>query len=247
MRSFSVLFAFLSALVTTSYAFPSFNSIGLEVRKDHNGTRDNRGNGGDTTKKACKQIQKLTYLTTLAANQTKLDELVAKGKMNTTEVDGLKIKAAEATTMLQTLESNSTLTSECAVIQAAQQTKSDCRAMKQLQQLTSLASNQTAMDAFVSKKSLNSTQVDKLKERITKAETMFQTLSSNTTLTDFCATLKQGNGNNSTDGTAVAKSSSDSTTAQQTSSNAAMNQGMTLAGLSVILFPALAVVFIVGL
>ncbi|KAJ4374383.1 hypothetical protein N0V83_003124 [Neocucurbitaria cava] len=190
MRSFSVV-AFLFAFVTISYAFPTFGSVNLAVRKD-NGT----SKGGDTTKSACKQMQKLTHLTELAANQTKLDELVAKGKMNTTEVDALKAKAADASTKLQTLESNSTLTTECAVIEADQQSKQECRQMKELTKLAALADNQTAMDALVAKKGLNSTQMDKLMARIQKAETKLQTLSSNTTLTDFCATLKQSKGNN---------------------------------------------------
>ncbi|CAO2652323.1 Nn.00g006060.m01.CDS01 [Neocucurbitaria sp. VM-36] len=242
MHSFKVLLAFLFAFVATSHAFPTFGFVDLEVRKDRNGTR---GNGGDTTKQACKQMQKLTKLMGLAANQTKLDELVAKGKMNTTEVDALKAMAADASTKLQTLESNSTLTTTCAVISAERQTKQECSQMKQLQKLATLASNQTAMDAFVAKKSLNSTQVDKLKERISNAETKLQTLSSNTTLTDLCATLKQGKGSDNS--STAAETSDGSSTPAQVSTSGASERRMTLASLSYALLPGLAGVFVMAL
>jgi hypothetical protein len=191
MRSFSVLIALLFAFVATSYASIDFNLPTLQVRKDGNRTRSN---GGDSTKMACKQIKSLTILTSLAANQTKLDELVAKGKMDAAKIDALKAKAADATTKLQTLSSNTTLTTECAAIAAKGKMKKECGQMKQLQKLANLASNTTAMDAYVAKHKLNSTQADGLKTKLQKAETKLKDLQSNTTLTDFCKEMKQAGG-----------------------------------------------------
>jgi hypothetical protein len=206
MRSLTVLVAFLFAFVATSYA--SGIPV-LEARKDRNATRSH---GGDTTKMACKEMRKLTALTTLAGNQTKLDELVAKGKLDTAKVDALKKKAADATTKLQTLSSNTTLTSECAAIDAQGQMKSQCKQMKSLQKLAKLASNTTAMDAFAAKKNLNSTQVDGLKNKLQKADTKLKALEANTTLTDFCKQMKQGKESSGTDGEFVFTRSSDETT-----------------------------------
>jgi hypothetical protein len=186
MRSLTVLVAILFAFVATSYA-SSFPVI--EARKDSNATRSQ---GGDNTKMACKEMRQLTALTSLASNQTKLDELVAKGKLDTAKVDALKKKAADASTKLQTMSSNTTLTSECAAIDAQGQMKQQCKQMKRLQKLAKLASNTTTMDAFAAKKNLNSTQVDGLKDKLQKADTKLKTLEANATLTDFCKQMKQG-------------------------------------------------------
>lgn len=251
MRSFKVI---LFAFVACSYAFPSMGFNALEIRKDRNGTHSN---GGNPTKQACKQITKLTQLTELAANQTKLDELVAKGKMNATEIDQLKAKAAEATTKLQTMESNTTLTSECAAINAERKTVQECKQMNKLQKLANLANNATALDAMVAKKELNTTEVDKLKEKIQSAQTKLQTLSSNTTLTDFCAQRQEGKGTANADGklmhpcatrtlankdagTSGSAGAAGAATADQASSNSAGSTGMNFATLAYVLFPAVA-------
>lgn len=184
MRSLSLLVSLLFAFMATTYAS---DLPALETRKDRNATRS----GGDSTKSACKQMQKLTALTMLASNQTKLDELVAKGKLDTAKVDELKKKAAEATTKLQTMSSNATLTSECAAIQAKGQMKRECGQMKRLQRMANLANNATAMADFAAKRNLTSTQVDNLKKKAQGAETKLKALETNTTLTDFCKQNKQ--------------------------------------------------------
>lgn len=187
MRSLSLLVSLLFGFMATAYAF----ELGtLEARKDRNATHA----GGDPTKKACKQMQMLTSLTTLAANQTKLDELVAKGKLDTAKVDDIKKKAADATTKLQTMSSNTTLTSECAAIKAKGQMKQQCGQMKRLQRMANLASNATALADFAAKRNLTSTQVDKLKQKMQGADTKLKTLEANTTLTDFCKQMKQAIG-----------------------------------------------------
>jgi predicted component of type VI protein secretion system len=192
MRSSGIFLTLLSASMTVSYVVPTrgFNVPTLEDR-DHNSTHHH---GGDSTKKECKQIEQLTHLTDLAANQTKLDELVAKGMLDTTEVDELKTKALNATTKLQMLSSNTTLTGECAVIAAGRKTVQECKEMHSLKRLADFAGNQTAVDAFVAKKDLNSIEVDNFEKRIQEAETKLKTLSSNATLTDFCKQREQGKG-----------------------------------------------------
>ena len=175
----------------------------LEARKgSKNGTTDGNSkksngttSGKNTVDKACAKMAKLTALTNLAANQTKLDAQLAKGKLNQTEIDDLKAKAANATTTLQTMQANTTLVSECAVVDAHQKVLGQCKQIKSLQKLSDLANNQTAMDALTQKKQLNDTQVAKLDERIANATAKLKEMQTNTTLTDLCASQQQGKAN----------------------------------------------------
>jgi hypothetical protein len=139
-------------------------------------------------------MRKLTQLTTFANNQTKLDQLVAKGKMDAAQVTALKAKAAQASTKLQTLSANSTLTGQCAIINADRQTKQDCREMKAMERTIRITGNQTALDAFAAKKGLNSTQVDAMKANLQQVEAKLKEMTSNTTLTQICAQNKQEKG-----------------------------------------------------
>jgi hypothetical protein len=194
MRSFSILTALLFAFVATSYAT---DMTILDARKVHNETRSR---GGDTTQKACKEMRKLTVLTSLAANQTKLDTLVAEGKIDTAKADKLKKEAAAAAPKLQALTANSTLVDECATIDAEGHMTQQCKQMKRLQRLAKLAGNATAMDAFAAKQNLNATQVDGLENKVQEAETKLKALEANATLTDFCKQMKQGQQSGGADG-----------------------------------------------
>jgi hypothetical protein len=196
MRSFSFMVALFFALVSSTYAWPELHL--LETRKGgkNNGTstKGMKGNGtrGNSINGQCKQMAKLTKLTELASNQTKLDAMVAKGKINATEVEAIKTKATEATTKLATLTSNTTLVSECLVVDAHKKLVGQCKQMKKLTKLADLATNTTAKDAMVAKKELNATQITKLDEKIANATTKLTELMSNTTLTDLC-TAEQSN------------------------------------------------------
>ncbi|KAF2798761.1 hypothetical protein K505DRAFT_414156 [Melanomma pulvis-pyrius CBS 109.77] len=208
MRSFSFIVALLFALISSTYAWPELHL--LEARKGGkgNGTTRAKGNGtrGNSVNSQCKQMAKLTKLTELAANQTKLDAMVAKGKLNETEVAAIKTKATEATTKLATMTSNTTLVSECLVVDAHQKVVGQCKKINELTKLANLANNATAKEAWVAKKELNSTQVTKLDEKIANATTKLSTMSSNTTLTSLCAAEKQQKG--TSDGTTATSSSS---------------------------------------
>jgi hypothetical protein len=183
MHSFRVLLAFLFAFLALTYAseIPA-----LEARKDGNATRSKDDKGNGSIKKACKEMSKLTFLTSLAANQTKLDELVAKGKMNAAKVDALKAKATAAAPKLQALSSNTTLTAECATLDENKKMEKECKHMKKLQGFADLANNATAMNAFAAHKKLNATQVDHLMEGLQDKAAKLKALQANTTLTDFC-------------------------------------------------------------
>jgi hypothetical protein len=187
MHPFNILVSLLFAFATTSYASPEPAFHTIEVRKERNST-DSRGD------KSCAQIRKFTFLTSLASNQTKLDTLVSSGKMSTKKADEIKAKAVDANTKLKTLTSNSTLTAECATINADRKVKQECKQMKRWEKLAKLASNTTALNAFAASTKMNGTAVDALKARLQKVETKLKEAQANTTLTDFCKQMKQANG-----------------------------------------------------
>lgn len=193
MRSFSFILALLFALTATSYAQPGAGHADLEVRKDGNGNGNStRAMGPDRAlKQSCRKMRRLFALSQITANQTKLDAWVAEGKLNTAEVDALKSKAANATAELQTLQSNTTLVAECAVVNAERKSIAQCMRLKQLTKMASLAGNSTALAAFGQKRGLNETQIEKLKAKIADAPTKLQALMSNTTLTTFCTQRRQ--------------------------------------------------------
>ncbi|KAF3042985.1 hypothetical protein E8E12_009676 [Didymella heteroderae] len=241
MRSFSVILALLFAFAATSYAWPSAEFPTLEVRKHGDGNSTKSNNPESALKKSCSKMRKLNAISQIAANQTKLDAWVAEGKLDTAEVDALKAKAANATAELQTMQSNTTLVGECAVVDAERKSVNQCKQMKMLTKLAALAGNETAMTAFEQKKKLNETGIEKLKTKIAEAQTKLKDMESNTTLTDFCtqrAQQQQQKGSDSSSG-----SSSDGTTSGQAQQATGGAAGLTAQTMPYVLVPALAAVF----
>ncbi|KAF2175701.1 hypothetical protein K469DRAFT_723892 [Zopfia rhizophila CBS 207.26] len=234
MRSLNLIIALLFAFITSSYAWPDSFHL-LEARKG-----GNRGNStNNSVNRACHKMAKLTHLTELAANQTKLDTMVAKGKINATEVEEIKANAANATAELQAMQANSTLVQECAVVEAHREVVSECRRMRKLNRLASLANNQTAMEAFMEKKGLNDTQMAKLQERIANATTKLQEMQANTTLTDLCAQQKANGDGGDTADSAAASATGSAQPAQST--GGAM--GLTIRSMPYVFVPLLAGIF----
>lgn len=194
MRSISVLFAILFAFAATSYAWPSAEHQTLEVRKPSDGNNTKSDDPERALKKSCKKMRKLTVLSEIANNQTKLDAWVAEGKLDAPEVDAIKAKAVNATAELQAMQSNTTLVGECAIVDAERKSAQQCRQMKKLTKLAALAGNDTAMAAYEQKKGLNETDIEKLKTKVAEAATKLQELQSNTTLTDLCTQRQQQKG-----------------------------------------------------
>jgi len=192
MHSSNIIVAMLLAFATTSYALPETAFHTIEVRRERNGT-ESRG-GRESVKSQCAQIRRLTALTTLASNQTRLDTLVSSGEMSERKAGQVKAKAALATTRLQALTANSTVAAECATINAERKMKQNCKQMKRWEKLTNLASNATALDAFAAQKNMNATKLASLKATLQKVETRLQEMQANTTLMAFCGQTKQATG-----------------------------------------------------
>jgi hypothetical protein len=178
MRAFTFFVALFLAFISTSSAWSPF-----ETKQDADAaTPSNNG-----IRKTCRHIRALTHFASLANNQTKLDELLAGGLFTTAQEAYIKSRAAASSSELASLTSNTTLTSECEVINAQRAVRRQCRRLSRLEQLTELANNKTAYDEFLAAKTFNKKQVEDLERSMETAEIDLQMLRENATLTEICA------------------------------------------------------------
>lgn len=143
-------------------------------------------NRAQNTRRTCKKIQALTALSALATNQTQLDRLFAKGKMNEERRKWLMSEASNISLQLQTLTSNTTLVTECTTINAQRKDAARCRRLKKLEKLVSLANNHTALDEHLGNEILNPKQADELRRNLKEAPAKLESLKRNETLVAFC-------------------------------------------------------------
>lgn len=94
--------------------------------------------------KDCQKMAKLEKMEKLAANDTMMAKVFEN---NQTRIDEFKAKAADAKTKLTTLQANATLVGECAVVNAVNQEKRDCRMMAGAEKMVAFAGNDTALQA----------------------------------------------------------------------------------------------------
>jgi len=181
---------------------------GHDGAKDHKGGKHHEKNGthANSEKAMCKEMTKLTKLTDLVNNATKLQEMETKHNLTATQIDEIKAKAANATTKLTELKANATLTSQCAVIDAGEKTKSQCKEMSKLTKLMDLMNNATALSELESKKNLTAAEMTKLKDEAAKAGTKLNKLKSNSTLMTACENLKTAKNGSSGNGNAASSS-----------------------------------------
>ncbi|KAH6639987.1 hypothetical protein BKA67DRAFT_665368 [Truncatella angustata] len=138
-------------------------------------------NGTTSVKSQCKEYAKLSNQVELATNETKLAD---KFDNNQTAIDAFKAKAADKQTQLDTLSSNSTLMSDCAVIQAHAEAVDSCDQIQSWEKDIATAANDTKLAA---KFDNNATKIDAFKAKASAKATKLADMTSNTTLTDFCS------------------------------------------------------------
>lgn len=144
--------------------------------------KGDKGNStGTSTKSQCKQVAKLTAITDLAANTTKLAE---KTKNNATKIAEFQAKASTAATQLSTLSSNATLMTACNVIFAQEDMVQSCEQMDEIQKANEIINNATLLAKITDN---NATKADKFKAKVAAKAADLSALQSNTTLTAFCA------------------------------------------------------------
>lgn len=81
-------------------------------------SRAKNGTRGTSEKSQCNEIERLTKLTSLMNNATALSEFETKHNLTAAQIDELTTKAANATTRLTELQANTTLTTQCAAVNA---------------------------------------------------------------------------------------------------------------------------------
>lgn len=86
--------------------------------EDDTVSRAKNGTKGTSEKSQCKEIDRLTKLTSIVNNATALSQFETKHNLTAAQVDEFKAKAANATTRLTELQANSTLTTQCAAVNA---------------------------------------------------------------------------------------------------------------------------------
>lgn len=127
----------------------------------------------------CEKTFELQAFIKFASNDTKLAE---KTNNNATKIAAIKAKVPEATTKLQSLESNSTLQAACpAVLQ-----KDECKGMMKLMKFIKKANNQTTLDKLSKG---NSTKADKIKAEAKQAQTVLDAMMGNKTFMAACEKL----------------------------------------------------------
>lgn len=172
-----------------------FFSLVLATAVVAKGDKNSTSTKAVTDKSLCKEMSSLNQLVKLASNTTKLAD---KTNNNATKIADIQSKASEASTKLTTMSSNTTLVSTCAVIDAAAKTDDECESMKSLQKLITLAGNDTAL---ADKAKNNQTKIDAIKTMATKAQTKLDAMTSNTTLTTACDSIKSSKASSSKNGT----------------------------------------------
>lgn len=148
------------------------------------GGKNNKGNStrdATSTKSQCKQVSKLTQITDLAANATKLAQ---KADNNATLIAEFQAKAATAATKLSTLSSNATLMAECNVIFAEEDMVNDCETMAKIEIAQEIVNNATMLAKFTDN---NATMAAAFQAKVAAKQADLSALDSNATLTAFCA------------------------------------------------------------
>ncbi|QDS77435.1 hypothetical protein FKW77_006691 [Venturia effusa] len=166
-------------------------SSGIIGKTEEGSTHDNSDKTEKKENKKCHEMSRLTSLVNLVNNATKLNELETKHNLTAAKITELKAKAANATTRLTELQSNTTLTSHCAIVDAGQKLMRQCKQMKMLTNLMAVADNATALSEMAVKKQWSAEETAKFKAHAANATAKLTKLQSNTTLVNACETIKK--------------------------------------------------------
>ncbi|QSZ31546.1 hypothetical protein DSL72_001113 [Monilinia vaccinii-corymbosi] len=166
---------FVSALLSTAVA-----GMAMSGNEAAPMGMDMGGSKNLTEEQTCKKILVLNALVSLANNQSRLDALTGN---NTAREQAIQAKAKTASTMLTELQSNSTLTAHCVVIDAALEVNATCTEEFLLQKFVDFAANDTLVSQAVNK---NATTAAEVQRQATAAKSKIAELQSNATLQAAC-------------------------------------------------------------
>lgn len=144
---------------------------------------NNKAANSTSTKSQCREVEKLTFVTQIAANTTELDKIT---KGNATKAAEFQAKASDAATKLNTLQGNATLMTACNAIFAQDQMSAACGEMAAIEEGQKIVANQTLLDKITKN---NATKADAFKAKVAAKAQTLTSLQSNNTLTAYCSTL----------------------------------------------------------
>ncbi|KAL5323040.1 hypothetical protein ACEPPN_007568 [Leptodophora sp. 'Broadleaf-Isolate-01'] len=144
-----------------------------------------KGDKAQSEKSQCKQIRKLQKFVDFASNTTKLEEFTNN---NAAKVAQLQAEAAAASTQLTSMQGNTTLVADCAIINAAEEQENQCEETFELQAFIAFTSNATALAA---KTDNNATRITAIQAKASTAATRLESLMSNSTLQAACPAILQ--------------------------------------------------------
>ncbi|KAJ8060065.1 hypothetical protein OCU04_011675 [Sclerotinia nivalis] len=140
-----------------------------------------KGNNGTLTEEqTCKEMLGLNSLVKFANDPAKVEAITGN---DTTKVAAFQAKASAASVKLTELQSNTTLMTNCAVIDAAIMTNSSCTQQFLLQKFVDFAANDTLVTATVNN---DMTKVAEIELKASDAAAKLQMLQSNATLQAAC-------------------------------------------------------------
>ncbi|KAL9113387.1 MAG: hypothetical protein Q9227_002428 [Pyrenula ochraceoflavens] len=222
---------FIYTLVTVPLLFSSSIFAVPEPKGDGQRAAKN-GTMSNSLDHQCAKMASLEQLSKLAANQSKVDEIVAKKKLSDTKAADFKAKVANASTELQAMQSNTTLVSDCGVVDAHFKLKVQCNEMDRLMTMKQIADNNaTALTDFLTKHKIdskNQTAVNHVKEKAANSTMRLNKLMSNSTLMSDCEGLKA----EQQKGSSSATQSGSAQAASSTSMSGAAHLALSVTGLS---------------
>ena len=142
------------------------------------GGRRWRNSTATSTKSQCRQVARLTSLTALAADPSKLAEAT---KDDAEKAAAIQAKAAAAAERLSALQSNSTLMDSCSSILAADAMEDACWTMAHLEKMSALVANTAALGEKDAEK------IEKIKAEVAESADELAKMQGNSTLTEFCS------------------------------------------------------------
>jgi hypothetical protein len=139
-----------------------------------------------TERRQCAEIVKLEAIVDLVTNVEELAQFQARHNLTQVEIDEIKAKSLDETERLRTLQSNTTLMQQCASLEANRHLRTDCREMRRLTEIISIAENQTALQEFQAKHDLPAGWLTSLTEKASNATARLEQLKENSTFVAAC-------------------------------------------------------------
>ena len=137
-------------------------------------------------RRQCIEVRKLEGIVNLVNDVEEFAQFESRHNLTQSEIDDIKAQALAETERLKTLQANATLMQQCASLEAGREIRADCRDMRRLTEVASLADNKTALQEFQTKHDLPEEWIMKLTEKAANATVRLEQLKENSTLVAAC-------------------------------------------------------------